>query len=81
MPDRVSADVVPNPVHAPVRAARQPLHPVRDDLAGLLGQRTAVLPLQERDQPGHITANPRPRLRAGEHATRDALHRLGDVLG
>lgn len=49
-------------VDVPVRPAQEPLHAVRRHLAGLLGQRPAVLPLQPRDQPGHVLPRPGPRL-------------------
>jgi site-specific DNA recombinase len=64
----VSPDVIADPVHVPVRPAQQPLHPIRADLAGPFRQRPPVLPLQARDQPGHILPHPGPRLRTGEPA-------------
>ncbi len=71
----VSPDIVADPVHIPVRPAQQPLHPIRADLACPSGQRPPVLPLQARDQPGHILPHPGPRLRTGEPA-RDPLVQL-----
>ena len=71
----IRADVIADPVHLPVRAAQQPLHPIGTPLAGPFRQRPAVLPLQARDQPGHILPHPGPRLGAGEPA-RDPLVQL-----
>jgi site-specific DNA recombinase len=69
------ADVIADPVHIPVRAAQQPLHPVRAHLASPFRQRPPVLPLQARDQPGHVLPHPGPRLGTGEPA-RDPLVQL-----
>jgi site-specific DNA recombinase len=66
MPGDVVPDVIADPAGVPVRAAQQPLHPVRADLTRPLGQRPPVLPLQARHQPRHILPDPGPRLRAGE---------------
>src|SRR3954462_15042951 len=44
--DHVAAQLIADRVGVPVRGAQQPLHPVRGDLAGGLGQRPAVLALQ-----------------------------------
>jgi hypothetical protein len=64
----IGAYVIADAVHVPVRAAQQPLHAIGADLTGPFRQRPAVLPLQARDQPGHILPHPGPRLGAGEPA-------------
>jgi hypothetical protein len=66
--DHVSADVIADPVYVPVRPPQQPLHPVRAGLACLFGERPPVLPLQARDQPGYVPADPGPRLGPGKPA-------------
>jgi site-specific DNA recombinase len=72
--DYIVAHVIADPVHIPVRAAQQPLHAVGAHLARPLRQRPPVLPLQARDQPGHILSHPGPRLSTSEPARDPLVH-------
>ena len=72
--DYIVAHIIADPVHVPVRAAQQPLHAVGAHLARPLRQRPPVLPLQARDQPGHIFPHPGPRLSTREPARDPLVH-------
>jgi hypothetical protein len=48
MLDYIAPHIVTDLVNVPIRPPQQPLHPIRRHLAGLLGQRPPVLPLQPR---------------------------------
>ena len=74
VPGHIIADIVADPVHVPIRAAQQPLHPIRADLARMLGQRPPVLPLQARDQPAQVFPHPGPRLGSPEPACDPLVH-------
>jgi hypothetical protein len=65
---QVVADVVADPVVVPDRPGQQVLHAVRGGLAGVLGDRPAVLTGQVRQQPEHQPPGPPPRLHPAEPA-------------
>ena len=58
----VVAHIVTDTVDVRIRPPQQALHPIRTNLASMLGQRPAVLPLQ----PRHVLTHPSPRLRPKE---------------
>jgi hypothetical protein len=73
--DHVLPEVVADPVGVPPRAIQQPLHPIRGQLPGLLGQPPAVLALDLAQQPLQVGQCPPPRLHPPEPST-DALVQL-----
>jgi hypothetical protein len=66
--DHVVPHIIADPVDIPVRPTRQPPHPVRRHLTGLLSQRPPILPFQTPDQPRHVLTRPSTRLGPGEPA-------------
>ena len=72
--NHVVPHVIADPIHVPVLAAQQPLHPIRADLASAFRQRPPVLAFQARDQPRHIFPDPGPRLCTPEPARDPLMH-------
>jgi len=66
--DQVVANVVADPVVVPDRPSQQVLHAVRGGLAGVLGERPAVLLWQVSQQPEHE----RPGVPSGLHPAKPA---------
>jgi hypothetical protein len=66
--DQVVADVVADGVVVPDRPGQQVLQAVRGRLAGVLGDRPAVLARQVSQQPEHERAGVPPRLHPGKPA-------------
>jgi len=62
----IAADIVAHAFDVPVRSTQQPLHPIRRQRTGVLGQRPTVLALQPGQQPADIDPGPSPRLRPRE---------------
>ena len=73
--DQVGAHVIADPVVVPHRPAQQVLHPIRAGVAGVLGDRPAVLAWQIRQQPEHERPGPPAWLHPAEPA-RDPAQQL-----
>jgi hypothetical protein len=73
--DQVSTEVVADPVVVPHRPAQQVLHPIRAGIAGVLGERPAVLAWQVGQQPVHERPGAPPGLYPAEPA-RDPAQQL-----
>jgi hypothetical protein len=58
MLDHVGAHIIADRVFIPHRPGKQVLHPVQADVAGVLGDRPAVLPWQLGQQPEHERPGP-----------------------
>jgi hypothetical protein len=76
--DEVGAEIVADPVLVPHRPAKQVLHPIRARIAGMLGDRPAVLTRQVRQQPVHERLGPPAWLYPAEPA-RDPAQQLLQV--
>ena len=70
MLDHIAAHIVADTVHVPVRAAQQPLHPIRADLASAFRQRPPILAFQARNQPDTYS---RTRARGSDRENRPAI--------
>jgi hypothetical protein len=64
--DHVAAHVVADAIGVPRCPRQQVLHPARRDIAGLLGQRPAVLARQPGKQADNERPRPPPRLHPAE---------------
>jgi hypothetical protein len=73
--DQVGAEVIADPVVVPHRTAQQVLHPIRGGVAGVLGDRPAVLARQVGQQPVHERPGPPAWLHPREPA-RDPAQQL-----
>jgi hypothetical protein len=73
--DHVVAEVIAHLVVIPHRPGQQVLHPVRVGVAGVLGDRPAVLAWQLRQQAAHERPGPPPKVRPSE-PTRDPAQQL-----
>jgi hypothetical protein len=73
--DEVGAEIVADPVVVPHRPAEQVLHPVGAGVAGMLGDRPAVLAGQVGQQPVHERLGPSAWLHPAEPA-RDPAQQL-----
>ena len=71
----IGAHVVADPVVVPHRPTQQVLHPIRAGIAGMLGDRPAVLTWQLRQQPKHERPGPPAWLHPAEPA-RDPAQQL-----
>jgi hypothetical protein len=72
---QVGAHVVADPVVIPHRPTQQVLHPIRAGILGVLGDRSAVLAGQIRQQPAHERPGPPSRLHPAKPA-RDPTQQL-----
>jgi hypothetical protein len=77
--DHVVAAVIAHLVVIPHRPGQQVLHPVRVGVAGVLGDRPAVLAWQLRQQAAHERPGPPPKVRPSE-PTRDPAQQLVEQL-
>jgi hypothetical protein len=75
MLDHVCAEVVADSILIPYRPGQQVLHPVGSGVAGVLGDRPAVLARQIRQQPQHERPGPPSWLHPAEPA-RDPTQQL-----
>jgi hypothetical protein len=75
----IVADVIADRVVVPHRSGEQVLHPVRAGVAGVLGDRPAVLAGQVRKQPTHERPGPLPQIHPSE-PTRNPIHQLVERL-
>jgi len=71
----IGAHVVADPVVVPHRPTQQVLHPIGAGIAGVLGDRPAVLMRQLRQQPQHERPGPPARLDPAKPA-RDPTQQL-----
>jgi hypothetical protein len=78
--DHVVADVVADLVVVPDRSGQQVLHPVRVGVAGVLGDRPAVLSWQVGQQPAHERPGPPAQVGPGEPASDPAQQLLEQLL-
>jgi hypothetical protein len=75
----IAAHVIADPLVVPHRPGQQVLHPIRVGVAGVLGDRPAVLSWQVSQQPAHERPGPPPQVSPGEPA-RDPPHQLLEQL-
>jgi hypothetical protein len=68
MIQHVAAQVIAHRVGVPAVEIQQPLHPIRAQVPGLLGDRPRVFPLRPRQQPQQVQPRPTPRLHLREPA-------------
>jgi hypothetical protein len=77
--DEVAADVIAQGVGIPDRPGEQVLHPVRGGIAGVFGDRPAVLSWQVGQQAAHERPGPLAKIHPGE-PTCDPAHHLVEQL-
>jgi hypothetical protein len=72
--DEVGADVIAHAVVVPHRPGEQVLHPIRGGIAGVLGDRPAVLAWQVSDQAAHERPGPPAKVHPSEPTCDPAQH-------
>jgi hypothetical protein len=77
--DNIGTHVIADRVFIRHRSGEQVLHPIRAGIAGVLGDRPAVLAWQVRQQPAHERPGPPPQIHPRE-ANRDPAQQLVQQL-
>jgi hypothetical protein len=78
--DEVGADIIAEGVFVPDRPGEQVLHPIRGGIAGVLGDRPAVLARQVGQQAAHERLGPAAKIHPSEPACDPAHHLVEQLL-